>query len=201
MVTRAISIELGQDMSAEQFLLALRRHMALRSVPKHIFSDQAPQHLLMDKVFQDIFQNVTQDPNVKTYIAEKGIEWHFTPAYSPWSRGMVEIMVKSCKQALLRTVGKLTLTRDQLHTILYEVSSMLNSRPITHIGPDIQSMDFLTPQDFMGLQFTGVPDIPTDLTDPDFLPKISNRQNLLEFWRKGNVLLDNIWKLWGQLYL
>ena len=201
MVTRACHLEMVRDMTAEQFLLALRRHMAIRSVPKHIYCDQAPQHILMDKVFQEAWKNVSNHQGVKTYMSDKGVIWHFTPAYSPWSRGFVEILVKSAKQALLRTIGKLTLSFDHLQTILCEVSAMLNSRPLTYTTDDIKSMYVLTPQEFMGLQYTGPPDLPTDLTDPDFTEKHSSREILLRFWKVGISHLDTIWQLWRNLYL
>ena len=198
MVTRAVHLEIVRDMTAEQFLLAIRRHFALRGVAKHIYSDQAAQHLLMDKLFQDVFHEMTQNRDVQTYMAQHGIKWHFTPAYSPWSRGYVEILVKACKQALIRTIGKVTLTFDQLSTILYEVSSILNSRPLTYIGDDIKSLEVLTPQSFMCLEITGTPDIPTDLNDPDYTPMTSNRQLLLESWKKGQKIIDHYWVIWRE---
>ena len=52
MVTRAIHLELLQDMSAEEFLLGFRRFISNRGTPIEITSDNALQFKTASKVFE-----------------------------------------------------------------------------------------------------------------------------------------------------
>ena len=54
------------------------------------------------------------------------------------------------------------------------------------VGNDIDSCSALTPGDFLSLNpKTGNPEFNMDDIDPDYLPRVSTVQHLLETWKRG----------------
>ena len=67
---------------------------------------------------------------VRRFGAEKGIDWKFTPADSPWHNGCSESLVKSAKLAIKSAIKGHVLSFSELQTVVYEAANMLNERPI-----------------------------------------------------------------------
>ena len=70
---RAIHLEIIQDMSAYKFLLALRRFIARRGMPKEITSDNASQFKVAASTTEKAWREIFSDLEVITYLANKGI--------------------------------------------------------------------------------------------------------------------------------
>ena len=70
---------------------------------------------------------------------------------------------------LKKTLGRTSLTYDELITTITEVESVLNSRPLTYINAD-DLEEPLTPSHFMyGYRLLSLPDpTNTDKEDPDY---------------------------------
>ena len=64
-------------MTAEQFLLALRRFIARRGKPTQIMLDNAPQFKLAKTVIDKAWKETISHHEVQSYTANKGIEWNF----------------------------------------------------------------------------------------------------------------------------
>ena len=45
-------------------------------------------------------------------------------------------MVRIVKNALKKVVGRMSLDRDQLNTVLIEIENIINSRPLTYISEE-----------------------------------------------------------------
>ncbi|GFT36586.1 integrase catalytic domain-containing protein [Trichonephila clavipes] len=58
-------------------------------------------------------------------------------------------MVCSVKVALRKTLGRSSLTTEQLLTVLTEIGGMINSRPITYVGSETEKPIPLTPAHFI----------------------------------------------------
>ena len=74
---RAIHLELVEDMTAAQFLACLRRFVARRGKSDKIISDNAPQFKVTKNTIDFAWENVVGDPDVISYINERGINWSF----------------------------------------------------------------------------------------------------------------------------
>ena len=146
---RAIHLELVGDMSAEEFLLSLRRFIARRGIPRQIFSDNAKQFKTARTVLVRAWEDVVTDKEVSEFVAYQGIQWKFIIELAPWMGGFYERLIGLTKRALKKTIGKKCLTERQLATILTEAEAVLNSRPLVYVDDDINSNSALTPQDFL----------------------------------------------------
>ena len=147
--TRAVHLELCEDLSARQFQLALKLFIARRGTPKMMVSDNA-KTFQATKAFLDI---VTQDEEVNDYINQQRIEWRFNLSCAPWWGGFWERMVGLMKNALKKSVGNAYLTFNELREVLVGVENCLNNRPLTYLEEE-QEQPVLTPNRLMGIQDT-----------------------------------------------
>ncbi|KAK2577592.1 hypothetical protein KPH14_000909 [Odynerus spinipes] len=86
------------------------------------------------------------------------MQWHFIPPHSPHFRGLWEAAVKSAKYHLKRVIGETRLTYEELYTILVQVESCMNSRPLCPISSGPMDLTPLTPGHFLiGDQMTALP--------------------------------------------
>ena len=67
---RAVHLELATDLSAEQFLLTLRRFIARRVTPKQILSDNAPQFQVADQMLQPLWSTAINQTCVQSYMSD-----------------------------------------------------------------------------------------------------------------------------------
>ena len=203
LVVRAIHLELVYDLSAKHFLMCLRRFTARRGVPKEIICDNAPQFKLTKTVMDKAWKNMILNEDVKNHMTNEGIQWSFIVEYSPWMGGFYERLVGLVKRSLRKVLRRKCVSLEQLQTLLTEIEAIINSRPLTYVDGDFNSGRALTPSNFLSLNPTvGMPQFETEnLQDPDYLPKLSSAENLLQTWRKGMNLLTQFWKVWKNDYL
>ena len=202
LVTRAIHLELLQDMSTEEFLLGFRRFTAQRGCPSEIISDNSLTFKTANKALDLIWNNVTKCEEVQTHVANKGIAWIFIVELAPWMGGFYERLVGLVKRALRKTISRKLLTYIQLETILKEVVATVNARPLVYVSDDINSSITLTPAHFLTLNpNTGIPELEYNSNDPDYNPYESTAEKLLQVWKKGQKLLNAFWKTWRDEYL
>lgn len=181
--TKAIHIELASDMSSENFLCALRRFIARRGKCIEIRTDQGTNFIGANKYLLQI---------IKSAATEEKIKWNFNPPHAPHFGGLHEAGIKSVKTHLSRVIGKQRLTYEELNTLIIQIESLLNSRPLCSMSNDPNDYSVLTPGHFLTLQpLTCIP-------DPDLshlkLTRLDRYQLLLRLHR-------DFWARWHQEYL
>ncbi|XP_052764084.1 uncharacterized protein LOC128206005 [Mya arenaria] len=202
LVTRAIHLEVVQDMSSEEFLLSFRRFVALRGVPNAITSDNALQFKTAGATMDMLWSHTLKHEDVTSYMSENRIKWHFIVERAPWFGGFYERLVGLVKRPLRKTLGRKLLTLIQMQTVMREVEAVVNARPLVYVDDDINSTITLTPGHFLTLNpRVGVPEIDDDTDDLPYIPCESTADKLLAMWKKGNSLLNLFWKMWRDDYL
>ena len=72
--------------------------------------------------------------------------WRFIIAKSPWWEGFYEHIVQTVKRALRKIIGRSNLHFEELNTVLIEVQSIINCRPLTFVYDDSEGVSYaLTP--------------------------------------------------------
>lgn len=147
LAVKAVHIELVTDLSSDTYLAALNRFIARRGKPANIFSDNGTNFVgACNELSKFIKQN-------SDYIASKSselsIKFRFTPPYTPHFNGIAEGAVKSVKHHLKRVVSSANLTYEEMNTVLTQIESILNSRPLTPISSDPADFTALTPSHFL----------------------------------------------------
>uniref|UniRef100_A0A8D8QQL5 Integrase catalytic domain-containing protein n=1 Tax=Cacopsylla melanoneura TaxID=428564 RepID=A0A8D8QQL5_9HEMI len=184
MATRAIHLELVHDMSSEEFLLCLRRFTAARGSPVVIVSDNALQFKLSAEILNSSFSQ------------QNNIQWRFIPELSPWQGGFYERLVGLVKHCLRRTLDRTLLSNNQLTTVVKEVECVLNTRPLTVVGTDLEHV--LTPSDFLSPVSPIVLDLPGDVSSN---PMTATRTALVSSWKKSQAAFSQFRTMFVDQYL
>jgi len=143
-VYRAVHMELVTSLSSDCFLQAFRRFIARRGRPAIVYSDNATNFVGAENSLNSLEWDTLQ-----TYFAMERIKWKFNPPSSPWWGGWWERLIRLIKQLLRKTLGKTSLTYEILSSIVCEVESIVNSRPLTYISEDNTDLTVLTPALFL----------------------------------------------------
>ena len=192
--TRAVHLELVYDLSCESFIKSFRRFISIRGLCTTIYTDNAKT---FKKAHKDLSQclNIFENERFKEMVEEQGIEWKFIVPLAPWWGGFYESLMSSIKAPLKKILKGSLLDVDELNTVLYEVSAMINSRPLTYVSDDINDMQYITPSMFLiGRQTMYVP-LSYEKSTTSTSEEIRNRRKL------QNKHLNSIWQSWRTKYL
>lgn len=141
------------------------------------------------KACRDVYKNFI-NKNVYPFLAEKGIRWHFNPPSSPHFGGLWEAGVKSVKYHLKRTIGEQNLTYEEFSTVLTQIESCLNSRPLCPLSNDPEDLMVLTPGHFLvGDALYALPEME------------SKNMRLTDRWRHCQNMVQLFWRQWQNEYL
>lgn len=116
MVSRAIHLELVQDLSSDAFLAAFFRFISRRGQCLELFSDNETHFVGVNKLMKSWLNTAQDDSKVKSKLSEMSMEWKFIPPSSPHFGGLWEAGVKSAKYHLIRVIKSAMLTYEELST-------------------------------------------------------------------------------------
>ena len=195
--TKAVHLELCSDLTAEAFLAALTRFCARIGTPLHLITDNGSNFLGAKKELEEV-QKLLNHPvtthRLSRLSTEKGLQWHLSPPRAPHFGGLWEAGVKAMKTLLRKVVGSLSLSFEELTTVLAEAEAVLNSRPLIPLNTNDPGEDLsLTAGHFLiGRPLCAPPQARVDQTT-----KLSN----LKRWNLVRRLNADLWKLWKGRYL
>ncbi|KAL7723686.1 hypothetical protein ACLKA6_014920 [Drosophila palustris] len=123
-----------------------RSFVGRRGVPQTVHCDNATNFVGASRQFRELRARVEEEADaIQEFASKSGCEFAFIPPRAPHFGGLWEAGVKSAKHLLLRTVGSLLLTAEDLQTTLVAVEAVLNSRPIGALSDDPSDGEALTP--------------------------------------------------------
>ena len=128
---RAIHLELIPDLTVNSFMLAFRRFISRKATPKNIYSDNA-------QTFVAASSEIQRELNLN-------INWKFIPVGAPWYGGWWERMIGITKMTLKKVLGRSLTNEETLRTLITEIETIINNRPLTYISSDIRDPQPLTP--------------------------------------------------------
>ena len=186
---RAVYTDISQDYSMDGFLQTFRRFISIRGYPANIWSDQGPQLVATDKELRNMIKGFDVD-KLKEFGAHQGLKWHFSPPDAPWYNGCAESLIKSIKRAIKNSIGEQTLSFPELQTVMFEVSNVVNERPIGLRNKEIEDGGYLCPNNLiLGRASVSVPSGPFD--------ENSSVRKRCRFIQK---LVNGFWKIWIRDY-
>ncbi|XP_062611017.1 uncharacterized protein LOC134272834, partial [Saccostrea cucullata] len=196
--TRAVHIEVLEEMSTSSFINALKRFITIRGNVKIIRSDRGTNFIGTVNTLHLNCVNV-EDTTAKSYLEEKGITWIFNSPHSSHMGGVWERMIKTARRildALLLDSSTKNLTHEVLVTFLAEVSAIINSRPITVISTDPENPIILSP----ALLLTHKDDSQT-ATQFESDSKLDMKDIYRAQWKRVQCLSELFWQKWKKDYL
>ena len=194
MTTRAVNIEVLENLYAESFVHALRRHFAAYGMAKSVRLDNLRAHVKMSRELNALLK--------KTYIYDihqaakrLGLAWSWSAVGEPSTNGVVERCVRMVKECLIKTAGKHSMSHAQLTTFAREATAIVNSRPLAqvHQGSTDDCMA-VTPNHLLhGRAFIQLP-LGTEHMD-------RRAKDVQQMWRERQRATREFWILFQDQYI
>lgn len=194
--TKAIHLELVEDLTTAAFLNTLRRFISRRGAPHTIWSDNATNFLGASRKLEELKQLFRQNQHWVEVFGwcrdQVGTIWKFIPPRSPHFGGLWEAGVKSAKYHLVRAAASGPIHRDELETLIASVEAILNNRPLIPVAVNPNDESPITPAHFLvGGPLDQIPE--PNLVDED--------PNRLKQYQRVVAMKQQFWKRWSREYL
>ena len=190
LITRAVYLDATPSLETDDFIMILRQFISRRGPPKEIWSDRGTYFVGANRELRESIERWNED-KIDHQLQQKGIKWVFQPPAAPHASGVWERLVQITKKHLKTAVADRLLSDIELRTLLAEVQSIVNNRPITAVSDDPEDCSALTPNHFLLQKATQLP--PGVFVKDDSFSR--------KRWRKVQFLADHYWKRWIQEYL
>ena len=185
--TRAVHLEVVDNLSTTSFIICLRRLAASKGVPSIIMSDNHRTFIAGETFLLEM----QQDPAVQDHLSATNIRWKHQTPRSPWMGEHFERLVRTIKASLATAISKKLLTLEEFTTIVKEAENIVNSRPLTYQSDNTRDIPLTPSQLALGRDLTLMPPLlqPGDPLDEDYDAKATRAHyvvlsNALECFRK-----------------
>ncbi|XP_049548132.1 uncharacterized protein LOC125959354 [Anopheles darlingi] len=191
LTVRAVHIELVHSLTTSSCIMGLRNLIARRGTPLTIFCDRGTNFVGAQRELQrnpELIDHV----DITKECSQRGIRWEFNPPQASHMGGSWERLIRTVKENIVAASSAKRLNDEVLRSLLVEVESIMNARPLTHVPVDDDSAPALTPNHFLLGSSNGMKQ-PGELDDSGSLL----RQN----WRTSQALANRFWRRWVTDYL
>ena len=193
--SRAVHIEMLDDMSTDAFINGLRCFIAVRGAVRQIQCDQGTNFVGAKNEFKAALQELDTQ-RLCTFLSQKQCDFVMNAPHSSHAGGVWERQIKTVRSVLNSTLSLShgRLNDASLRTLLYEAMAIVNSRPLTVDNlnsPD--SLEPLTPNHLINMKSS------IALPPPGTFP----REDLYgaKRWRRVQYLAEQFWSRWKREYL
>ena len=191
--SRALHLDLIEDLTGPTFICSLRRFSARRGTPDIINSDNAKTF----KFTRKFLDKLSCDYSFLSFLQSKRIQWIFNLERSPWWGGHFERLVGSTKRCLKKVLGNAKLKFDELLTVLIEIECTLNNRPLTYIYDEVDCQP-LTPSHLMyGRRLMNLAEGANGVSNGFEEDESNHTKRFLYLMKK----LNHFWSRWRREYL
>ena len=194
LVSRAIHIEVAEELSTSSFINALRRFISIRGPVKQMRSDRGTNFI---GAVKELGLSVTVDEGgpIQRFLSDAGCTWIFNPPHASHMGGAWERMIGLVRRiidAMLLNHRTKYLTHEVLTTFFAEVCTIVNSRPIVSVSTDPDDPFVLSPSLLLTQK---VPN--TDINFPNF----DYKEVYKAHWKHVQVLADEFWRKWKREFV
>ena len=188
---RAIHIEVANSLDTDSFINALRRFIARRGQPEEIRSDNGGNFVKGERELREAIDGWNQS-KIHDCLLQRNIKWKYNPPASSHHGGVWERCIRTVRKVMKALMKEQLMDDEGLNTLMCEVESIVNGRPITKSSDDPRDLDPLTPNHLLCLQTGNA--VPPGRFDKD--DSYSRRR-----WRQIQYLADVFWRRWTREYL
>ena len=188
---RAVHIEIAHSLDTQSFINALRRFIARKGVPEEVRSDNGTNFVGGNKELRDAIKEWNQG-RIEDFLLQHSTKWIFNPPAGSHHGGVWERCIRTTRKLMNAISKEQTLDDEGLITLMCEVESIINGRPLTKVSDDPNDWEALTPNHFLLLR--AGPMLPPGLFDKHDL--YTRRR-----WRQVQYLADVFWRRWVREYL
>ena len=121
-------------MDESSFLMAYSRFEGDRGRPKTMWSDNGTNFAAGEKEMREGLERINKSEKLRNFMADRGIEWRFSPPTGLHFGEAWEKLVTSTKNAVKATLRNRCIDDEVFRTVIKNVQALLNSRPVTHLS-------------------------------------------------------------------
>ena len=191
LTVHAIHIQVAASLDTESFINALCHFVARRGQPLEMRSDNGGNFVKGEKELKQavIAWNQTQ---IHEALLQQNIRWTFNPPSGSHHGGVWERCIRTVRKVMLATLKEQQLDDESLNTLMCEVESVVNGRPITKLSDDPKDSEPLTPNHLLLLRSgSSVP------------PGVFRKEDGYgrRRWRQVQYMANVFWRRWVKEYL
>ena len=191
MCSRAVHLEMLDDLTTDAFINGLRCMIAIRGPVQKIFCDQGTN-------FVGANNELNRELKTQLPTSFKECEFIFNAPHASHAGGLWERQVRTVKN-VLTAITEMKSVKDRLddaslRTFLYETMAIVNSRPLTAIRTgDPTSPEPLTPNHVITMKSKVPSPPPGHFVEQDAY--------LRKRWRRVQYMLEQFWSRWRSEYV
>jgi hypothetical protein len=195
LATRAVYLEVVQNMDSDSCVMAIRSLAARRGLPKIIRCDRGTNLVGAEKELRIALENLNTNEvmrNVQDYTpGHRKIVWKFNPGTAAHWGGSWERLIRCVKRVLYMMLEDKTPKENTLRHFLIEAEDILNSRPLTYRSVSPDEPESITPNHIIKLS-----------GEINYAPgEFANEELSRKQWRISQSLANQFWKRWVEEYL
>ena len=191
MTIRAIYIEVVHSMDTDSYINAMRRFIARRGNPEEMKSDNGSNFVGSEKELRVAIAEWNQQ-KIHEFLLQRNIKWIFNPPAGSHHGGVWERCTRTVRKIMNALLKEQALEDEGLMTLMCEVESIINGRPISKVSDDPNDVEALMPNHLLLLR-----------SGPTLPPGLFRREDLYSRrrWRQAQYLADVFWRRWIREYL
>ncbi|XP_049336637.1 uncharacterized protein LOC125802479 [Astyanax mexicanus] len=193
--SRAVHIEMLEDLTTDAFINALRCFIAIRGAVRQIRSDQGTNFVGAKNELAKALKELDQD-RLTGFLAEKQCDFIMNVPDASHMGGVWERQIRTIRSVLNCVLSQSTGRIDDasLRTFFYEAMSIINSRPLTTNNiNDPKSLEPLTPNHLLTMKGSVPLPPPGKFVAEDLYAR--------KRWRRVQYLTEQFWSRWRKEYL
>ena len=190
LTTRAVHLEVAHSLDTDSFIGALQRFIACRGQPSELRSDNGINFVGAKHELAAALKEWNRD-QIHESLLQQGINWRFNPPTASHMGGVWERQIRTVRTLILNLFNQQLLNDKSLLTLMCNIESIINGRPITKLSDDPDDPLPLTPNHLL-LQRSG-----QDLPPGRFVQEDTFHRRL----RQVQYLADQFWVRWIKEYL
>ena len=168
-------------------MTSLKRFIVRRERPQKIYSDNFSTFQHASKWLK----KMAKDEKICSFLAKREIRWQFNLSRAPLWGGQCARLVGLVKQALYKVIDKSTLRWNELESVILDVETTLNNRPLGYVDDDY-TKPILTPNLLiLGDQNAAIDDVVNSDEETDVEKQL----------KCITTFKERVWRRWTNEYL
>ena len=195
--SRAVHLEVTNDISTDSFIQSLRRFLARRGPAESLRSDNGKNFVGADNEFRKAYNNMDHT-QIHRYLLSRScdwIRWDWNPPHASHMGGVWERQIRTVRSVLSSLLREhcSSLNDESLRTLMTEAEAIVNSRPLTTDCLSDPSLEPLTPNHLLTLKSKPILPPPGNFQKEDVYCR--------RRWRQVQHLANEFWTRWKREYL
>lgn len=143
LTTRAVHLEVAHSLDTSSCINALHRFISRRGQMSVLRSDNGTNFVGAERELKESLKDLDQ-PKIRESMLRRGVKWIFNTPATSHHGGVWERQIRTVRKVLGSLLKQQILDDEGLQTLLCEMESIINDRPITTTSNDLNDLEALT---------------------------------------------------------